>query len=204
MILGIATREITLATNIPLFECLDREIETIYYFRWWNFPKHITETLGGFVITEFLPKVNWSGKYNTISCPAGHHFREGRWMRDPKVLEDYAQFWFRKGGQPRRYSFWAADSILQRELVLGDFTQAIELLPDLIANDEAWEKSHLGTDGLFWQKDDSDGMEVSIGGAKSGGKGERPTINSSRSIPWSPLGNGIGSASMRCLTMAAC
>jgi hypothetical protein len=28
-----------------------------------------------YVITEFLPKVSWSGLYNTISCAAGHHFR---------------------------------------------------------------------------------------------------------------------------------
>ncbi|MGB2824206.1 MAG: glycosyl hydrolase family 65 protein, partial [Phycisphaerae bacterium] len=36
-----------------------------------------------------------------------------------------------------------------------------------------WEKSRLGPDGLFWQIDDRDGMEVSIGGS-----GYRATINS--------------------------
>ena len=56
-----------MADNIPLFECPDKEIEEIYYFRWWTFRKHIQNTPEGFVITEFLPKVNWSGKYNTIS-----------------------------------------------------------------------------------------------------------------------------------------
>ena len=100
-----------MAGNVPLFDCPDKEIEEIYYFRWWTFRKHISKTPDGFVITEFLPKVSWSGKHNTISCAAGHHFREGRWIRDPKYLDDYAGFWFRKGGAPRRYSFWAADSI---------------------------------------------------------------------------------------------
>jgi hypothetical protein len=167
-----------MAANVPLFDCPDEDITEIYHFRWWTFRKHIKETPDGFVITEFLPKVSWSGKHNTISCPAGHHFREGRWIRDPKYLDDYAVFWFRKGGAPRRYSFWAADSIYQRAITLGDFEQAIDLLPDLVANYEAWEKTRLEPDGLFWQIDDRDGMEVSVGGQGHRGEGKRPTINS--------------------------
>jgi hypothetical protein len=161
-----------MARNVPLFACPDKGFEETYYFRWWTFRKHIKETADGFVITEFLPKVGWSGKHNTISCPAGHHFREGRWIRDRRYLDDYAVFWFRKGGEPRRYSFWAADAVYQRALSLGDFALAGELLPDLIANYEAWETSRLEPDGLFWQIDDRDGMEVSVGGS-----GKRPTIN---------------------------
>ena len=107
-----------------------------------------------------------------------YHFREGRWISDPQYLDDYSLFWFRKGGDPRRYSFWAADSVYQRALALGDFTRAIDLLPELIANYEAWEKAKLEPDGLFWQIDDRDGMEVSIGGQGHRGQGKRPTINS--------------------------
>ncbi|MHC5035223.1 MAG: MGH1-like glycoside hydrolase domain-containing protein, partial [Planctomycetota bacterium] len=52
-----------------------------------------------------------------------------------------------------------------------------ELLPDLVANYREWEQSHLGPEGLFWQIDDRDGMEMSVGG--NGCKpGYRPTINS--------------------------
>lgn len=167
-----------MAENVPLFECPDRAVEEIYHFRWWTFRKHLQQTPDGFVITEFLPKVKWSAKHNTISCPAGHHFRESRWLRQSQYLTDYAVFWFRKGGVPRQYSFWAADSILQQALVTGDFTSAIDLLPDLIRNYEAWEQSRLEPDGLFWQIDDRDGMEVSIGGKDSRGQGKRPTINS--------------------------
>jgi len=164
--------------NVPLFACPDAGLEKTYYFRWWTFRKHIKETPDGFVITEFLPKVGWAGKHNTISCPAGHHFREGRWLRDPKYLDDYAVFWFRKGGAPRRYSFWAADALYHRALATGDFARAVDLLPDLIANYEAWEKSRLEPDGLFWQIDDRDGMECSIGGSGHRGQGKRATINS--------------------------
>jgi predicted GH43/DUF377 family glycosyl hydrolase len=168
-----------LKVNIPLLDCPDREIEEIYYFRWWTFRKHIKQTPEGFVITEFLPAVPWAGKFNTINCAAGHHLREGRWLADPRYLDDYASFWFRKGGEPRRYSFWAADAVWARAQVTGDDRLARELLPDLVTNYVAWEKSNRDTNGLFWQVDDRDGMEVSISGAlHPKHQGYRVTINS--------------------------
>lgn len=162
-----------LGANMPLFECPDEDLERTYYFRWWTFRKHLKETPDGWVITEFLPKVPWSAKHNTINCPAGHHFYEGRWLADPKYLDDYAIFWFRRGGNPRQYSFWAADAIYANYLVKHDRAKVTGLLDDLTKNHEGWEKGHLTPDGLFWQIDDRDGMEVSIG--KSG---KRATINS--------------------------
>ena len=167
-----------MAANVPRFDCPDKDIEQIYHFRWWTFRKHIKQTPDGFVITEFLPEVSWSGKHNTISCPAGHQFREGRWIRDQKYLDDYAVFWVRKGGSPRSYSFWAADAVYHQALATGDFSRAVDLLPDLVANYEGWEESRLEPDGQFWQIDDRDGMEVSIGGSAHRGQGRRATINS--------------------------
>jgi len=162
-----------LKANIPLFQCPDEDIQRTYYFRFWTYRKHLKRTPDGWVVTEFLPDVPWSGKYNTICCPAGHHFYEGRWLHDAKFLDDYAVFWFRKGGSPRLYSFWAADALYARYLVNHDKRHVIDLLDDLVRNYQEWEKSRLTSDGLFWQIDDRDGMEVSIG--KSG---KRATINS--------------------------
>ena len=162
-----------LRDNIPFFESSDKELEEIYYFRWWTFRKHIEKTPDGFVITEFLPPVPWAGKFNTISCAAGHHFYEGRWLRNRQYLNDYARFWFSKDGEPRRYSFWAADALQARATVTQDQQLPMDLLPLLIENYERWEKAHLDANGLFWQIDDRDGMEVSIGGS-----GYRATINS--------------------------
>jgi hypothetical protein len=168
-----------LKNNIPLLECPDREIEETYYFRWWTYRKHIKQTPAGFIITEFLPPVGWSGKYNSINCAAGHHLYEGRWLNDPQYLDEYSLFWFRKGGEPRRYSFWAADAIWSRFLVTGDDRIAKELLPDLIANYEAWERDQRDANGLFWQVDDRDGMEMSISGRlHPKAQGYRATINS--------------------------
>ena len=123
-----------LENNIPLFECPDKELEKTYYFRWWAFRKHLRHTNDGWVITEFLPEMGHAGKHNTISCPAGHQFREGRWLHSRKFLDDYAMFWFRKGGDIRSYSFWVADSILEYSKVSGDFSLARELLQVMVEN----------------------------------------------------------------------
>ncbi len=162
-----------LRDNIPYFDCPDKELEKTYYFRWWIYRKHIKETPDGFVITEFLPEVPQGGKYNTISCPAAHHFYEGRWLRDQVYLHDYANFWFKGGGNPRSYSFWPANSILAYAKVWQNEELVVDLLPHLIENFKEWEKSNSCEDGLFWQVDLRDGMEASIGGS-----GKRPTINS--------------------------
>jgi len=159
--------------NVPLFESPDKEIEQTYFFRWWTYRKHIRQTPAGFVVTEFLPNVPWAGKFNTISCAAGHHFYEGRWIANPHYLNDYAAFWFRKGGEPRRYSFWAADALWANHLVHPNASLLTNLLPDLVACFETWENTHRDANGLFWQVDDRDGMESSIGGSVY-----RATINS--------------------------
>jgi hypothetical protein len=161
-------------SNIPWFECADRELEEIYYFRWWTYRQQIKRTPGGYIITEFLPPVPWAGKYNSISCAAGHHIYEGRWLRDPEYVRDYIRFWFRGGGSPRVYSCWLADALYNACLVTGEWKLAVDLLPDLKANYGAWERSRFDTSaGLFWQEDGQDGMEVSIGGS-----GFRAPLNS--------------------------
>jgi hypothetical protein len=162
-----------LSGNIPLLDIPDKTIERTYYFRWWTYRKHIKLTPDGFVITEFLPKVPWSGKYNTICCPAALHFYEGRWLHERKFLNDYAIFWFRGGGSLRTYSFWPANAIYNYSLVSGSDSLCKELLPDLVSNYEAWEREKQDKNGLFWQIDGNDGMEVSVCGS-----GYRATINS--------------------------
>lgn len=161
-----------LENNIPFFECPDKEIEEVYYYRWWTFRKHIKNTPDGYVITEFMPNVSWSEKYNTIPCPAAHHFREGRWLHDPNIIKDYGEFWLRGGGNPYRYSFWISDSYLRYHMVHPNDSLLRDVLPDLVKNYKEWEKRKMEPDGLFWQIDGADGMEVAIGG-----HGKRPTIN---------------------------
>lgn len=162
-----------LSANVPRFDCPDRQLTETWWFRWWSYRKHLKKTPDGWIVTEFLPDVPWAGKDNSISCATGHHLYEGRWLRNPQYMAYYARFWFRDGAEPRRYSFWAADSVRAVTLATGETSLAADLLPDLTANYQAWEKTHQDSNGLYTQIDDRDGMEYSLGGS-----GYLPTINS--------------------------
>lgn len=171
-----------LRQNIPLFECPDREVEEIYYFRWWSFRKHLVQTTNGFVITEFLTPVKHAGVFNTISCAAGFHLAEGRWLREQRYLDDYTRFWLRgNAGKPQphfhKYSSWFESAAYDRFLVTGDKHFLTNLLNDFVADYRAWESERLTTNGLFWQFNVRDGMEESISGSRTN-KNLRPTINS--------------------------
>ena len=169
-------------TNIPFFECPDREVEEIYYFRWWSFRKHLVQTTNGFVLTEFLVPIRHAGAFNTISCASGHHLAEGRWLKDHRYLDDYSLFWLRGAGgrhQPHfhKYSSWFAAAVYDRFLVNQDRDFVVGLLDDLVADYRLWEKERQLPSGLFWQYDVQDGMEESISGSRTS-KNIRPTINS--------------------------
>ena len=171
-----------LQNNIPLFECPDFAVEEMYYFRWWSLRKHLVRTPGGFVITEFLPPVSHAGPFNTISCAAGFHLAEGRWLRNDRYLNDYTQFWLRGDhDKPQahfhKFSNWFAAAAWNRYLVNDDKQFLVKLLPALVTDYRLWETERQLPNGLFWQYDVRDGMEESISGSRTA-KNIRPTINS--------------------------
>lgn len=163
--------------NVPYFDCDDEQILQTYYFRWLTYRNNIRmieAEWDGYIISEFLPNVSWSGLYNSISCPAMFHFYEGRWIRNEKYLDDYQEFWFIDGANPRLYSFPIADSYYNRYLVTGNRAELIKYLDALDKNFAAWEMSHYKSGmKLFYQEAGRDGMEKGVGG-----DGLRPTINS--------------------------
>ncbi|MBV9125307.1 MAG: glycoside hydrolase, partial [Planctomycetes bacterium] len=165
-----------LCANIPLFECPDRQVEEIYYFRWWSLRKHLRRLPQGFVFTEFLTRPV------PISSALGHHLMELRWLRDPRYADDYVRYWLRgHDGRPQphlhRYSSWLQDALYQRYLVTHDTPFLVGLLDDLVRDYRSWEQEQQLPSGLFWQYDVWDGMEESISGSRTR-KNVRPTINS--------------------------
>lgn len=158
--------------TFPKFTSSDPELNTTYEYRCWLYQQHIKQIpSGGHVISEFLPDVPWSGIYNTISCAAMHHFKDGRWLSDPSVLAEYADFWCTEGN-PRLYSFPIADSLLALEKVTGKTETADALYPQLARIHREWD-DHKAECGMYRQHCGYDGMEYSISG-----DGLRPTINS--------------------------
>ena len=167
--------------NVPTFECPDGEIERAYYFRWWTYRKHLKKTPEGWVVTEFLPKVNWSGPHNAIICALGHHIMEGRWLRDNRFLDDYCRFWFKGSGKGKTtvYTSWPAHALRERARVTGDTAVLDELFDSLLAQLDRWDKWFGKTPPgakpeyrLAWTQDWREGSELSCGG-----HGFRPLVN---------------------------
>ncbi|MCS7467413.1 discoidin domain-containing protein [Stieleria sp. ICT_E10.1] len=172
--------------NIPFFECPDREITTTYYYRWDLLTKHLTygSPNTGYIFTEFIDRPFWSGAYGAISCPAGHQLYEARWLRTPRVANDYSRYWLRTpGAQPRNYSNWLADSAWAVHQVHPDEEFLADLLDDLVKNFEGWEQRHFVPEvGLFWQTGHDDGMEFNINSRQTrdilrGAPSYRPSFN---------------------------
>ncbi len=161
--------------NIPLFDSSNKQFEEMYYFRWYAWQKHVVSTPRGYIITEWLPRpADPEGFFGALPDAAPFHLGEARWLRDRRIATDYARMWAEPGAGLRKYSFPWAESVRQVTLATGDSKLATDLLPDLIANYQAWEASNLDRSvGLFWSIDTRDGMEKSISG-----DGYRPTLNS--------------------------
>lgn len=169
--------------NVPWFSCPDPDVERTWYYRWWALRKHIKQTPHGYILTEFLKPVKHASEYGAISCALGLHLAEGRWIHDPKYLDDYLRFWLESGEggglqkDYHRYSGWTAAAVYDRWLVDGRSRDLVSLLEPLIRDYKAWEQERLLPSGLFWQYDVRDGMEESVSGSRHN-KNARPTINS--------------------------
>jgi len=178
-----AAAEAFLKANVPVFACPDKDIERTYYFRWWTFRKHLRHDLGLWTVSEFLPKVGWSGAGNTIVCPAGHHLREGRWLRDARYAAENATFWLTDLRATHRwnYSSWLFTGACAIAEVTGRDDLPVALLDGAVAYYEGWEKgftrplwgsatggkARMGGDGKggFLSIDNNEGTELSLGGS---------------------------------------
>ena len=169
-----------LMRNVPRFACPDKDIERTYYFRWWTYRKHLRHNIGVWTVSEFLPPVGWASGDNTIVCAAGHHLREGRWLRDTQYMRDYATFWLTNPRAKHRwdYSSWLFTGACLFAEVAGLDQLPTELLDAAVAYYRRWEQGFMheafphpdpqpmGGDGKggFLSIDDREGTEVSLGG----------------------------------------
>lgn len=168
--------------NAPLFECPDKTIEEIFYFRLWTLRKHIKTTEDGVMITEFLPAVPWGGKHNTIIAPTHHHIAEAKWLKcAQRILEDYTKLWLEEKSKTYLYSTPFIYALYMYSVHNNDYSFMTENLELLINYYKNTEKEHKTNTGLFWSIDNNDAMEYSISGTTEDlvpQKGIRPTLNS--------------------------
>jgi hypothetical protein len=173
--------------NIPFFDSPDTHINATYYYRWEVLTKHLLyaspET--GYMFTEFIDRPPWSGAYGAISCPLGHQFYEIRWLKNRRIIWDFATYWFdTPGAEPRSYSNWYGDSMWAIYEVLHDRGFIETTYPYMQQQYQGWIDEHFDPEHNMFQWDGMhDGMETNINSRQtentfSGGDGYRPTLNS--------------------------
>ncbi len=173
--------------HIPFFESPDAEIDETYYYRWELTTKHLSygSPQSGYNITEFINRVPWAGRYGSISCSMPQQIYEMRWLKDRRITDDYARYWFSTpDAHPRSYSNWYGDALWANYLVNGDRQFQISLLPSMEAQYQGWMNEHwdAGHQMFHWAAV-SDGMEGGIGARQTkysfgGADSYRPTLNS--------------------------
>jgi hypothetical protein len=174
--------------NIPFFECSDKELEQVYYYRWKMYKSHIRRVAdSGYVITEFINHVAWDREpYCTINAASMHHIYEGRWLKDNRYMDGYINYLYQDGGNDRRYSESIADAAYARYLVNADAAFLIKQLDSMKRIYNEWSDHIDSSKNLYYIPAMPDATEYTIASidASNGtagfdsGEAFRPTINS--------------------------
>jgi hypothetical protein len=174
--------------NIPFFECSDKNIEEVYYYRWKMYKAHIRNTgPDKYVITEFINHMGWDNEPQcVINAASMHHIYEGRWLRDNSFMDGYINYLYQDGGNNRRYSESIADAAYARYLVDGDSAFLVKQLDSMQQMYNGWYDHWDSTKNLYYIPAMPDATEYTIasidasGGTAGfdGGIAFRPTINS--------------------------
>ncbi|TDS12292.1 MGH1-like glycoside hydrolase domain-containing protein [Sphingobacterium paludis] len=181
-----------LQANIPLFISSDDAVNKVYNYRWWMVSKHLKEYADPedqqkyWVVTEFFGVKPWASLSGAITCPAGHQFYDVRWLRDPKFLKSYADYFMRGSAsrlnqrengnfltylsrpESHHFSSWMIDGVDAFQRVHPDAAWLHDILPHLEQHQAVWDslftvqQKGSKTDGLYKILDLYDGMEFSL------------------------------------------
>ena len=181
-----------LEENIPLFLSSDSNFTRVYNYRWWMISKHLKQFedpedgKNYWVVTEFFGNRPWASRSGAITCPAGHQFYDVRWLRDPKYLKSYADYFMRGSASylPQRenanfltyksrpeslhFSSWMIDGVEAFLKVHPDEEWQREILPFLEKHQHVWDSlftvqnPQAETADMYKILDLYDGMEFSL------------------------------------------
>ena len=174
--------------NIPFFECSDKKIQDVYYYRWKLYKAHIRNVgQDGYIITEFLDNVSWDKEpFCSLNDATGFHIYEGRWLKDNQYLDGYIDYMYRGGGNDRHFSEGIADAAYARYLVNADSAFITSQLGIMQHIYNLWLDHYDLSKNLYYIEPLLDATEYTISsidatGGKdgfTGGHAFRPTINS--------------------------
>ncbi|KAI7471912.1 glycogen debranching enzyme [Hortaea werneckii] len=173
--------------RIPYFECSDKKIQDVFYYRWKIFRAHQRDTgIRGYVSTEFLEDVSWQLEpWATLNDATGFHLGEGQWLRDRRFADDYINHMY-NGGNDRHFTDWMEQSVWRRYTV-DVYVESLTIhLADMIDLYNEWDDAFDDSKGLYWREPLADATEYTLssidasGGEDgfTGGEAFRPSINS--------------------------
>jgi len=158
--------------NIPFFECSDKQIEEVYYYRWKMYKAHIRKVNPPYhyVVTEFI--TGWGAEpYSTTNAASGFHIREGRWLKNNLYLDGYLSYLY-KENKAVGYSENIADGAWQRYLVNSDSVFVTGLVEYMEKVFNQWQGNYDASKHLYYIQPISDASEYTISSIDAaGGKG---------------------------------
>jgi hypothetical protein len=159
--------------NIPFLEIDDPQIQEVYYYRWKVFRSHIRE-IGpeGTTVLEFLDNVPWARQpFTDLNDSASFHILEGRWLRNPAVIDSLIDHLYAGGGNDRHFSESIAAATESRTRVTGDPAPGLRHLAEMRAIYDQWDDHFDRARGLYWIEPLLDATEYTIASIDASGAG---------------------------------
>lgn len=181
-----------LLSNTPLFISSDSTITEVFNYRFWMMLKHLRKYQDSednkeyWVYTEFYGNPNHASRSGAISCPLGQQFYEARWVKDPKYLKSYAEYFLTGSGatlnqrengsfltnlsrpESHHFSSWLVNGVASFLKIHPDVEWMKSMLPAMEKHQEVWDELFTvhnpdsKTNGMYKIMDLYDGMEFSL------------------------------------------
>jgi hypothetical protein len=159
--------------NIPFLEIDDPEIQQVYYYRWSLYRAHIREIgAQGTTVLEFLPDVPWAREpFTDLNDSSSFHLMEGRWLRNPAVVNSLIDHLYAGAGNTRAFSESVAAASEAAAKVTGDWSPLAANLGGMLYVYNAWDDHFDRNRNLYWIEPLADATEYTISSIDASGAG---------------------------------
>lgn len=159
--------------NIPFVEIDDAQIQQIYYYRWKLYRSHIREIgAQGTTVLEFLDDVPWAGEpYTDLNDSSSFHILEGRWLRNPAIVDSLIDHLYVGGGNDRHFSESIAAATEASTRVTGNAEPGIRHLDSMQYIFNVWDDHFDWKRNLYWVESLADATEYTISSIDASGAG---------------------------------